>query len=151
MMSNRDDTVTPRVGVLPKVARFVLTVIIAMLLGPLIGGVGFFLVSAAIEIAQSRLDPADLGGMFLLFMVGAYVVGGVIAFLAGTIVAVAALWRSPTFPLIASATLIANVVCYLAIQPGVSYSTDGFLVNLATSTFAATVCWAVFRRHLTNV
>jgi hypothetical protein len=148
MTSSRNDSAMPRAGVQAKIFRFVLTVVIAMLLGPLIGGIGFFLVSVAIEIAQSRLDVADIGGMFLLFVVGAYVVGGVIAFFAGTIVAVAALWRSPTFSLIVAATFVANVICYLTIQPGVSYSTGGFLVNLAASVFAAAICWAMFRRTL---
>jgi len=81
-------------------------------------------------------------------VVAAYVVGGVMAFVAGTIVAVAALWRQPTFAVIIAATVVANVGCYVAIQHGVY---DRLLIpNLAVSAFAATICWLLFRRLLRN-
>src|ERR1700730_14579751 len=106
MANDNSDTAAPRVGLLPKVVRFVLTVAIATVLGPLIGGVAFFLLRVAMQIAQSEFDAADIRGLLVLMVVAAYVVGGVIAFLAGTIVAVAALWRQPTFTIIIAAVVV---------------------------------------------
>jgi hypothetical protein len=156
MTSDSSDTAPPRGGLLPKLVRFVLTVAIATVLGPLIGGVTFFLLRVAMEIAQSEFDAADIRGLFVLMVVGAYVVGGVIAFVAGTIVAVAALWRQPTFAVIIAATVVANVGYFLVTEPQVFLSAGypipfgAFTVTLAFSAFAATVCWLLFRRLLRN-
>jgi hypothetical protein len=133
---------------LPKVFGFILTIVFATVLGPLIGGTGFFLVRVAIDIAQAQFKFADLPGMLILFMMGAYVVGGIIAFLAGTFVAIVALWRPPTLRAIIAAAVVANIVCFLTIQPGVTYGTGGLAVNLVASISAATICWAIFRSYL---
>jgi hypothetical protein len=110
MTSTRNDAARPRVAMLPKAIRFMVTVGLSVVLGPLIGGLGFFFASAAIEIGQSQFSNADAGGTLLLFLTGAYVVGGVIALLAAQIVAIAALWRSPSLPVILVATVAANVI-----------------------------------------
>jgi len=70
MTSDSSDTAPPRVGLLPKLVRFLLTVAIATVLGPLIGGVTFFLLRVAMQIAQSELDAADIRGLFILMVVG---------------------------------------------------------------------------------
>jgi len=80
----------------------------------------------------------------------------VIAFVAGTIVAIAALWRQPTFAVIIAAVVVANVGYYLVTEPQVFYSAGypipfgAFSVTLGFSAFAATICWLLFRRLLRN-
>jgi len=145
MTSDGGDTGQPSISGLKKLIRFVLTIVIATVLGPLIGGLPFFLVSA-IPIALSSFSAAEIGESFILILIFAYVFGGAIAFVAGTIVAVAALWRQPTFVVIIAATVVANVGFSVASQQVY----DWLFINLAVSAFAATICWLLFRRLLRN-
>ena len=145
MTSDGSDTGPSRIGRLPKLIRFVLTVVIATVLGPLIGGVAPFLVTA-MQLAQSGAGAAEIARSFIPIVIFAYVVGWVIAFVAGTIVAVAALWRQPTFVVIIAATVVANVGCFMAGQQ----TYDWLFINLPVSAFAATICWLLFRRLLRN-
>jgi hypothetical protein len=156
MTSHSSDTAPPQIGPLPKLVRFVLTVVIATVLGPLIGGITFFLVRFAIDIVQLEFNFADIPGLIFGLVVGAYLVGWVVAFLAGTLVAVAALWRQPTFDVIIAAVVVTNVGYFMVTKALISYSPgepfafDEFSLTLAFSIFAATVCWLLFRRLLRN-
>jgi len=147
MRRDTSDTGPPRIGRLPKLIRFVLTVVIATVLGPLIGSVAPFLVTA-MQLVHSGSGAAEIARSFVPIVIFAYVIGGVIAFVAGTIVAVAALWRQPTFVIIIAATVVANVGCEVALQDGVHQLRLFF--NLAVSAFAATICWLLFRRLLSS-
>src|SRR5689334_13209574 len=131
-----------------KIVRFVLIVAVATVLGPLVGGLGLLAASIATDIARGEFVVGDLAAMFRLFLLGAYVVGGVIALVAGILLASLSLWRSPTLPMILAAAAAANLICFLMMQVGVSYGSAGFAANLAASLFAGTVCWFIFRTRL---
>jgi ABC-type amino acid transport system permease subunit len=100
----------------------------------------------ALDVAHSEFDAADIRAMAILFTLGAYVVGGVIALAAGLIVAIAGLWRQPTFPTILAAIVVANIGCYLLVQPMVSYGPAGLLQNTVVSLVAGAIIWLIFRR-----
>jgi len=100
-------------------------------------------VRAAIDLATSGLD--DIKGLFVIVMLGTYAVGGPIALLAGILVAIINLWRLPSLPVIVAAILAANVAV-LVFQPVIGFGWGGFFINLATSVFAGTICWLLFRR-----
>jgi hypothetical protein len=128
--------------------RFVLTVLIATLLGPFIGAILMMLGRIGLDLARWEFDPADIRGVIVIFMIGAYAVGGVIAFAAGVLVALWALWREATFAMVVAAIVLANLGCYLLVQPVVSYGPLGLLQNTVVSLVAGTILWLCFRRYL---
>jgi hypothetical protein len=130
--------------------RFVLTVLIATLLGPFIGAILMMLGRIGLDLARWEFDPADIRGVIVIFMMGAYAVGGVIAFAAGLLVALAALWREATFAMVVVAIVLANLGCYLLVQPVVSYGPLGLLLNTVLSLVAGTILWLCFRGYLRN-
>ena len=157
MLNERRDTARLRVRVRPRLFRFVLTVVIATLLGPLIVGGAVFLVFVATLIAQSGFSAAEIGKLFILLVGAAYFGGSVIAFVAGTIVAVVALRRQVTFVVIIAAIVVANIGYFAVTEPEIIfYSADlttpleRLVGNLAYSAFAATICWLLFPRLLKN-
>src|SRR6476620_928511 len=95
MTSSSGDAVSPR-GWLSKLMRLALIVVVGTLLGPLIGSVPFLLVTA-VQVAASGGSLAEIAEASIPIVMFAYVLGGAIAFAAGTIVAITAVWREPTF------------------------------------------------------
>src|SRR5262245_55573526 len=79
---------------MPTLTHFILTIVIATVLGPLIGVVPFSVMSAWPGLSGAR--AWDIALSFGPLLLGAYFFGGVIAFIAGTIVAVVLLWRQPS-------------------------------------------------------
>ncbi len=163
MTSESPGTAPPRIGLRPKLSRFVLTVVIATLLGPLIVGGTVFVVFVAMQIVQSGFNAAgigefaaEIGKLFILLVGAAYFGGSVIALVAGTIVAVVALRRQVTFVVIIAAIVVANVGYFAVTEPEIFYSTDltmplqRLVGNLAYSAFAATICWLLFPQLLKN-
>jgi hypothetical protein len=142
MMQGTTGTGPPGIGLLSKLIRFVLIVVIATVFGPPIGGVAVYLVWA-LWIGLPVFAVIELG--WLSIVTFSYLLGGMIAFLAGTIVALAALWRQPTLPLIIAATTVASLGFELAVGHGAH---DRLLVSLAASAFAGTVCWLLLGRLL---
>jgi hypothetical protein len=126
--------------------RLALIVVLATLLGPLIGSVPFLLVTA-VQVVSSGGSLAEIAEASIPIVMFAYVLGGIIAFVAGTVVAIAAIWREPTFATIIMATLISNAGCYLAIRDTLLQSPP---VNLTVSIFAATICWLLFRHVMSR-
>ena len=143
MKSSSGDT--PR-RPLPKIIRLTLIVVIAVGLGPLLGSVPFLLITSA-QLALSGQRAAEFGQAFIPIVIFAYVRGGIIAFVAGTLVAITAVWHQPNFATIMLATLLANVGCYLAIPDALLQSLS---LNLVASAFAATICWLLFRRVMSS-
>jgi len=142
MMQGTTGTGPPGIGLLSKLIRFVLIVVIATVFGPPIGGVAVYLVWA-LWIGLPVFAVIELG--WLSIVTFSYLLGGMIAFLAGTIVALAALWRQPTLLLVIGATILASLGYELAIGHGLE---DRLFVSLAASAVAGTVCWLFFGRLL---
>jgi hypothetical protein len=148
VMSNTSQTNQAHARRFNGAIRFVLTVLIATLLGPFIGAILMMLGRIGLDLARWEFDPADIRGVIVIFMMGAYAVGGVIAFAAGVLVALGALWREATFAMVVVAIVLANLGCYLLVQPMVSYGPLGLLQNIVVSLVAGTILWLCFRRYL---
>ena len=101
---------SPPIGRLPKLVRFVLTVLIATALGPLIGSVALVIATRLLHFGFSA-GLNDLLEQAAVTVIFGYSMGWKIAFVAGTIIAVAALWRPPTFLTVIAATVVAGVAC----------------------------------------
>ena len=127
---------------LKAAGRFLMIVLISAVLAPLIGGLAFFAVRAAI-------DADDIKGLFVIVMLGTYAVGRPIALLAGLLVALIDLWRTLNLPVVLGAVIIANVAI-LVMQPVIGFGWGGFFINLATSVFAGIVWWFLFRQRLSG-
>lgn len=144
-----------------KFLRFVLTIAVATLFGPLIAGVTVFVAMAAMMTAHMEIKTvliADfltgLGGEFVVMTGAAYLGGAVIAFAAGAFVAIHALWRKPTPSVVLFAVIVANLGYYAAVEPAVFVTTDSTLplrkliISILFSLYAGAVCWLLFRRLL---
>jgi hypothetical protein len=131
---------------MPKFTRFLLTVVIATVVGPLIGVLPFAVLSAWPGLSGAR--AGDIAQWFGTLLLGAYFLGGVIALIAGTIVAAVALWRQPSLMVVLVAAVVATIAWEVAFQGwflGFFHSVR-LTINLVMSVFAATVCWLLFRR-----
>lgn len=142
-MEGNTGTGPPRIVLLSKLIRFVLIIVIATVFGPLIGGVAAYLVWG-LWIGLPVFAVFEVGA-WRSIVTFSYLLGGMIAFLAGTIVALAALWRQPTLLLVIGATILASLGYELAIGHGLE---DRLFVSLAASAVAGTVCWLFFGRLL---
>jgi hypothetical protein len=158
MTSHSSNTAVVRSGTPPKLIRFVLTIVIATVFGPLVSGVTVFLMFAAMLIAQWEFNTAGMGESFILMVGVAYLAGWVIAVVTGTIVALVALWRPPNFAVVLLAVLVANVGYFALTESQLFHSAggspkplQGIFVSLAFSIYAANVCWLLFRRFVKNL
>jgi hypothetical protein len=122
-------------------------IIIAVVVAPLIGGLAFFVFRMVEAMVTS--ESQNLWDLFVVIALGTgtYVVGGPIASLAGALLAIIALWRTPNLAVILGVIVIANLVILLW-QPLIGFGLGGLIINLVSSLFAGTICWLLFRHHL---
>lgn len=128
-----------------RLAACLSIILISVAVAPLIGAGAFFIVQVAVQAVTTGVD--DLLGLLVLFVIGAYIVGGPIALIAGSLVSLVAWWETPSLIVIILAIVVANVVIML-LQPMVGFGLAGFLINVASSLFSGIVCWLLFRRPL---
>jgi hypothetical protein len=131
--------------------RSVMPIVVAVVLGPLVGGIGVCLFAAGHYLVDWPLGPVgDLLGLFVLYMIFAYVLGWPIALLAGLLMSV---WMSFRPPGIAGA-IVAAVgsvgLLWLAaaanlLGPAPNLAFGGLGLTLAVSVFAAIACWLIVR------
>jgi hypothetical protein len=110
-----------------KALRFLIPILIAVVLGPLIAGVAVSLFAVGNSIFNSEVDATVLG-MFPVYIMLAYAVGAPIALLAGLMVSIWMLARAPN--------LIVEV----------TNAHSNFLFTLAAAVVAAAGCWLLTRR-----
>jgi hypothetical protein len=139
-----------------KLARHLIPILIAVVIGPLIAAVAISMFTIGISIFKLNIpysirDAVELFSLNILF---AYLLGGVIALLAGIFVSIWMIWREPN----AIITIIAAVIatcCYLAIgatgllgpfQEMNAHS--NFLFWLVLAVIAAAGCWLLTRPFL---
>jgi hypothetical protein len=138
-----------------RVVRFLIPILVAVVLGPLVAGLAVSLFAAANNVfgdtagALSLLDLFALSGVYILF---AYILGGVIALIAGLLVAVWMIWRPPS-ALVANAAAVAATALFMSVGAtgtlGPVLETDGrsnFLFTLLLAVIAANACWLLMRR-----
>jgi hypothetical protein len=136
--------------------RLVMPIVIAVALGPLIAGlvVSVFAVITNILDNAGSLAIADLLDLFGFYIVFAYVLGTVIALLAGTLVSIWIVWRPASTIVVIAAAVIATGV-YMGIGAlgflGPTEWTNArsnFLVTLMLAAIAAAGCWFLTRRFV---
>jgi hypothetical protein len=136
-----------------KPVRFLIPIVIAMVLGPLIAGLAVCLLAVGTNIFDhtGTLPIADLFPMFGFYIVFAYLNGGVIALLAGILVSIWMIWRSPSAIVAIAAAMIATVG-YLGVSAlgflGLaewSNARSNFLFTLVLAVIAADGCWLLTR------
>jgi hypothetical protein len=134
-----------------RLLRFSLPIVIAGVLGPLIGGLAICLFAAGQYVVDKDPGPiADLFGIFPLYMIFAFVLGWPIAVLAGLLVSIWMIFRPPGIVAVVAATAAAVGVLWLAAAanlmgplPNLAY---GMLaLTLGLSIVAAIVCWLLAR------
>jgi hypothetical protein len=134
-----------------RLLRFSLPIVIAGVLGPLIGGLAICLFATGQYVVDKDPGPiADLVGIFPLYMIFAYVLGWPIAVLAGVLMSIWMTFRAPGIVAAIAATVAAVGLLWLAAAanlmgplPNLAY---GMLaLTLAVSVVAAIACWLLAR------
>ena len=132
-----------------RLLRFSLPIVIAGVLGPLIGGLAICLFAAGQYVVDKDPGPiADLFGIFPLYMIFAYVLGWPIAVLAGLLMSIWMIFRAPGIIGAIVASVAAVGLMWLAAaadlmgpMPNLAY---GMLAaTLAVSVVAAIACWLI--------
>jgi hypothetical protein len=127
-----------------RLLRFSLPIVIAGVLGPLIGGLAICLFAAGQYVVDKDPGPiADLFGIFPLYMIFAYVLGWPIAVLAGLLVSISMIFRPPGIVAAVGLLWLAAAANLMGPLPNLAY---GMLaLTLGLSVVAAIACWLLAR------
>jgi hypothetical protein len=136
--------------------RLVMPIVIAVALGPLIAGLAVSMFAVVINILENAgsLATADLLDLFGFYIVFAYVLGSMIALLAGTLMSIWMVWRPPNAFVAIAAAEIATCL-YMGIGAlgflGPTEWTNArsnFLFTFVLAATAAAGCWFLTRRFV---
>jgi hypothetical protein len=139
-----------------KFVRFMIPIVIAVVLGPLIGGLAICLLVVVTDTLDHTvsLPIADLFSMFGVYIIIAYLSGGVVALAAGILVSMWMLWRPPSAIVVIAAAAIATAgylgIGALGFLSFADYSNvrDNFLFALVLAVIAAAGCWLLTSRFV---
>jgi hypothetical protein len=136
-----------------KLVRFLMPIVIAVVLGPLIAGLAVCLFGLAVTILDpSAVSAADLLVMSAIYIAFAYLDGAPIALLAGVLVSLWMIRRPPGLLVVVAAAVAAVGVFWLTATIGWLGLSTGITVRnnlwltLALAAVAAAVCWLLTRR-----
>ena len=138
-----------------KLIRFLMPIVIAVALGPLIAGlaVSIFAFGTSIFNNTGSLLMADHFKMSGVYIAFAYILGSAIAVLAGVLVSIWMIWRPPNAIVVIAAAVIATCG-YMgvgALGLGSAEWTNArsnFLFTLVLAVIAAAGCWFLTRRFV---
>jgi hypothetical protein len=141
-----------------KLVRLVAPIVIAVGLGPLIAALAVCMLAVGVNLyKQTWLSAADLFGLLKLYTIFAYLMGGVIALLAGILVSVWMIWRPPSAIVVIPAAVIATCT-YLAVGAmgflgpvQFTNARSNFLFTLTLAVIAAVGCWLLTRRFARTI
>jgi len=134
-----------------KAVRFIVPILIAVILGPLIAGLAVGLFAVGNSIFNADIDATVLG-MFPIYIIFAYAIGWPIAFIAGVLISLWMLARAPSFIVVIAAAVIATAVYMgigaLGMLGPVEYTNahSNFVFTLVAAMIAASGCWLLTRR-----
>ena len=134
-----------------RLARLLMPIVVAGVLGPLIAGLIFCLFALFTYVSDpGGISLAELFTIFGIYIIFAYFEGGAIALLAGLLVSIWMIRRPPGFVVAIVAAVAAVGLYRLAADIGWLSPSGGSLVvnplTLAVSVVAAGVCWLLMRR-----
>lgn len=97
---------------MPRFGRLLIPVVVAVVLGPLIGGLAVCVLALASNLVDQTgsLPVIDLFTMFGFYIVFAYISGGAIALLAGILVSIWMISRPPSLIVVVAAAVLATAV-----------------------------------------
>jgi len=129
-------------------------IVIAVVLGPLVAGLAVCLLAVGNSIIDQDdwSQSADLRGLSVLYMIFAYLIGGVIALLAGISVSIWMIWHRPNAIVVNAAAVIATVLFMGVGASGFlglveeTNARSNFVFILVLAVIAANVCWLLTRR-----
>jgi hypothetical protein len=139
-----------------KIIRFLMPIVIAVVLGPLVAGlaVSIFAFGTSIFNNTDSLLMVDLFKMSGVYIVFAYFLGSAIAVLAGILVSIWMIWRPPTVFVAIAAAVIATSG-YMAVgavgllgPEELTNARSNFLFTMVLAVIAATGCWLLSRRFI---
>jgi hypothetical protein len=136
--------------------RLLMPIVVAGALGPLVGGLIFcaLAVYANFFDQTASLPIADLFTMFGVYIIVAYLEGGMVALLAGALVSIWMIWRPPGFVVVVVAAIASVGLDRLAAEIGILSPADATMVSddlvpaLAIAAISAGVCWFLTRRFV---
>ena len=139
-----------------KLIRFLMPIVIAVALGPLIAGlaVSIFAFGTSIFDNTGSLPMAGIFKMSGFYIVFAYFLGSAIAVLAGILVSIWMFWRPPNAIVVIVAAVIATCG-YMAVgalgflgSEELTNARSNFLFTLVLAVIAAAGCWFLTRRFV---
>jgi hypothetical protein len=136
-----------------KLVRFLMPIVIAVVLGPLIAGLAVGLAAVVTNVFDYAAVPmADVLKMSGFYIVFSYFIGGPVAILAGLLVSIWMISRPPSFFVVIGAAVIATTifmgVAALGFLGVIEYTNarSNFLSTLVLAIIAAAGCWLLTRR-----
>jgi len=137
-----------------EILTFLVPIVIAVVLGPLIAGLAICLLAFGNNIVGGLgVSPlSNLFGLFVFYIIFAYIIGSPIALIAGLLVSLWMLWRVPNAIVViacaAFATCIFMGIGALGALGPVQYTNarSNFTFTLAFAIIAAAGCWLLTRR-----
>ena len=139
-----------------KLIRFLMPMIVAVALGPLIAGIAVTVLALAINVVdRTAATPiGDVLAMSVLYITVAYIGGAAIALLAGLLVSIWMIWRAPNFLVVVAAAIVATAVYMSAGALGLlgvvefTNARSNFQFTLVFAVIAAAGCWLLMRRYV---
>ena len=136
--------------------RFLMPIVIAVALGPLIAGlaISIFAFGTSIFNNTGSLLMADLFTMSGVYIAFAYILGSAIAVLAGILVSIWMIWRPPNAIVVIAAAVIATCgymgvgALGLGSAEWTNNARSNFLFTLVLAVSAAAGCWFLTRRFV---
>ena len=139
--------------------RFLMPIVIAVVLGPLVAGLAVCLLALVTNISDrfsgiGSLALSDFPGLFLAYVTFAYVIGAPIALLAGLFVSLWMIRRVPNVLVVTVAAVLATGL-FIGVAAlgllGPVQETNGrsnLLFTLVFAVIGALGCWLLIRRFL---
>ena len=136
-----------------KLVRFLMPIIIAVVLGPLIAGLAVGLLAVVTggfaHSAEPIADVFKMSGVYIFF---SYYIGGPVAFLAGLFVSIWMISRPPSLLVVIGAAVLATILFMGVAALGIlgpvwdTHAHSNFLFTLVLAIIAAAGCWLLTRR-----
>ncbi len=139
---------------MPRFGRLLIPVVVAVVLGPLIGGLAVCVLALASNLVDQTgsLPVIDLFTMFGFYIVFAYISGGAIALLAGILVSIWMISRPPSLIVVVAAAVLATAVYLglgaLGLLGPIEFTNAraNVLLIFPLAMIAAVGCWLLTRR-----
>jgi hypothetical protein len=132
--------------------RFLIPIVVAVVLGPLIAGLAIWIFAVVLALLNpsTALPIADVFTVLYVYVLVAYILGVWIALLAGILVSIWMLSRPPSLIVVIAAAIVATAAYQglgaLGVVPAEDARSSNLLLTFALAVIAAIGCWLLMRR-----